>query len=222
MPEIDVVIPARNRLDQLAQSLDRLTQQTYEDFGVIVVDDCSDQAVEPLLPRDLFERLALRVIRNEQWGGPAAARNTGVGASDATLIAFVDDDVIADPRLLARHHRVLREAPRAYAIRQYARFDVLIDRLDPSRAWMEYRLRELRRASPLSRGATWALTRPPIRGVAGPALLAGSRILRRAGLDPFARHCAGLASTPNTRRSSRGRYGPRASSRSSPGGNGTS
>jgi GT2 family glycosyltransferase len=107
---VDVVVATYNRPDGLRRCLAALSEQTYPDFGVIVVDDASPApAVQvareftSLLPR-------LQVVRVEENRGPAHARNTGVAASEADFICFIDDDVDASAELVARHFAALAEA----------------------------------------------------------------------------------------------------------------
>src|SRR5690606_14127087 len=52
--------------------------------------------------------LNLRLLRNEVSRGPAAARNRAVAAGDAPYVAFIDDDVRAEPDLLARQAAMMR------------------------------------------------------------------------------------------------------------------
>lgn len=101
-PVIDVVIPTHNRPERLRLCLEAMAQQTLRHFRVIVVDDASDEPVEAALPASLRQQLDLTVVRLERNSGPAHARNVGVATGSAAHIAFIDDDVVADPELLER------------------------------------------------------------------------------------------------------------------------
>lgn len=103
MPRVDVVIATYNRPDRLERCLQALARQTYNDFGVIVIDDASERPAEQGISEAIRERLSVRVIRLEENRGPGRARNFGVAASTSDLIAFVDDDVVPDPELLTNH-----------------------------------------------------------------------------------------------------------------------
>lgn len=103
MPRVDVVIATYNRPDRLVRCLEALALQTYRDFGVVVVDDASPQPVDDAITAGLRTDLHMRVLRLDDNHGPGRARNVGVRQSGAELIAFVDDDVVADPALLANH-----------------------------------------------------------------------------------------------------------------------
>jgi len=99
---VDVVVPTIGR-PSLATLLSTLaTCDGPLPDHVIVVDDRRDFA-RPLLADGVPARLASRVsVLRGRAAGPAAARNVGWRASNADLIAFVDDDVVPDGDWLAR------------------------------------------------------------------------------------------------------------------------
>src|SRR5690606_20498684 len=78
------------------------------DIHAIVVDDGSKQPVEDVLTVDLRARLPITVLRHPISRGPAAARNRAIRHGAAPYVAFVDDDVCADPHLIERHLAVVR------------------------------------------------------------------------------------------------------------------
>jgi hypothetical protein len=95
--EISVVIPTRDRVVGLARLVTSLDRQTLgpDRYEVIIVDDGSASPVR--LPDVAFPA---RMIRHASSRGPAAARNSGWQAAAAELVAFVDDDCVADERWL--------------------------------------------------------------------------------------------------------------------------
>lgn len=106
-PLITVIIPSRNRPAELERAINSVIHQEWGPrLEVIVVDDASDP------PVDIGERERLpnlRVIRNEEPKGAAAARNRGVEASVAPIIAFLDDDDEWLPEKLQAQWRVLQD-----------------------------------------------------------------------------------------------------------------
>jgi glycosyltransferase involved in cell wall biosynthesis len=99
-PEVTVVIPTRDRRRRLAATLASVLRQRDVDLEVIVVDDGSmDGTAESVMalgdPR-------IRVVRREHAGGPAKARNAGIGAARGGWIAFLDDDDLWAPGKLRR------------------------------------------------------------------------------------------------------------------------
>lgn len=103
LPRISVVIPTYNRHEPLNRCLAALAAQTCRDFEVIVVDDGSDPPVQSLLTPEFAGSPIVTVLRAPANGGPGRARNLGVAAARGEFVAFIDDDVVADHRLLERH-----------------------------------------------------------------------------------------------------------------------
>ena len=99
-PSVSVIIPARDAAPTLQRTLTALRAQEFEDeFEVVVVDDGSrDQTAAIAEGHAPFVRL----IRNERSEGPGAARNRGVRAARAPVLAFTDADCFPTPHWLAR------------------------------------------------------------------------------------------------------------------------
>jgi glycosyltransferase involved in cell wall biosynthesis len=109
-PEVSVVVPTRSRPQRLRALLDSLAAQTGVSFEVIVVDDGGSP---PIAAGEAPVGLDLRLVRNEAARGPAAARNAGWPLARARLVAFTDDDCVAEPGWLAALVEAHRRAPRA-------------------------------------------------------------------------------------------------------------
>jgi glycosyltransferase involved in cell wall biosynthesis len=106
LPQVSVVIATRGRPALLRRCLQALAEQQFAHGGdeVIVVDDGPDEAtretVAAMAPR--FAPQALVYLRGGHPHGPAAARNRGAKVARAAIVAFTDDDTVADPQWL-RH-----------------------------------------------------------------------------------------------------------------------
>jgi len=102
VPEISVIVPARNRAGLLRRSIARLASQTLpaECYELIVVDDGS----EPPLPEaDIAPQgVSFRLFRQPPRG-PAAARNRGVAAARGEVIVFTGDDILVPENFLEAH-----------------------------------------------------------------------------------------------------------------------
>ena len=93
-PEASLIMPAwRPRPDWLRAAVLSALDEPGCEVELIVVDDGSEERVEPLLAE--VDDPRLRVIRIDH-AGPYAARNAGVAASRGEYLRFVDaDDVVA-------------------------------------------------------------------------------------------------------------------------------
>ena len=110
-PAISVVVATRNRAARLSVLLNSLSAQVIDEpFEVVVVDDGSTDATEEVLARFAGDpRLGLRSINRRSPGGPARARNEGWTHAKSALIAFTDDDCIADQDWLRECLHAARE-----------------------------------------------------------------------------------------------------------------
>lgn len=110
MAEVSVIIPTYNRAKKVARAIASALYQTFTDFEIIVVDDGSnDDTVETL---SLFRPYIVPLI-HEQNRGVSAARNTGIKASSAPLIAFLDSDDYWLPEKLAVQAAFFKACPEA-------------------------------------------------------------------------------------------------------------
>ena len=93
LAKASVVIPTNfARADQLQRCVERLTKLDHPDYEIIVVDNRPEKAP----PIDI---IGARIVR-ELRPGISAARNRGIAAATGDIVAFTDDDVVADHRWL--------------------------------------------------------------------------------------------------------------------------
>jgi GT2 family glycosyltransferase len=107
-PAITVVVPVRDGAGPLGALLASLAGQTLagERFEVVVVDNGSrDDAAAAVA------RAAGAVVVRESWANRARARNVGVAAASAPLIAFTDGDCRVAPGWLEALVACLERAP---------------------------------------------------------------------------------------------------------------
>jgi len=108
-PSVSVIIPTYNRASLLARSVNSILGQTYQDFEIIIVDDASTDNTEKLVKTLKDPRIIY--LKHEKNRGGSAARNTGIKAARADLIAFQDSDDEWLPDKLAKQMDLLAEAP---------------------------------------------------------------------------------------------------------------
>lgn len=105
--EVDVVIATFNRGFILSVAIDSVLAQGYPNFNCLVVDDGSRDGTEKLL-KDYGERITS--IRQENRG-PSAARNRGIRAGRAELVAFLDSDDSWHPEKLEIQAAAMERSP---------------------------------------------------------------------------------------------------------------
>jgi len=105
--EFSIVVPTFNRRDLLVGTLTALAdaERPWPCELIVVVDGSTDGSAEAA--RDLRLPVPLEVIEQPN-SGAAAARNRGAAAARGRYLLFLDDDMVADARLLVEHGAVLR------------------------------------------------------------------------------------------------------------------
>jgi glycosyltransferase involved in cell wall biosynthesis len=104
-PSISVVIPAFNRATTIRRAIESVQAQHFADFEIIVVDDAStDDTREAVLGLD---EPRMRLVVRSVNGGASAARNSGIRAAKADLIAFLDSDDAWKPDKLRRQFEAM-------------------------------------------------------------------------------------------------------------------
>jgi glycosyltransferase involved in cell wall biosynthesis/peptidoglycan/xylan/chitin deacetylase (PgdA/CDA1 family) len=102
-----IVIPTYERREIVARSVAALDRQSFRDFEVVVVDDGSGDGTAEAL-RALELNFPLNVISRPNEGA-SVARNIGAATAAGEYLVFLDDDMEADPEMLAEQDRSLRE-----------------------------------------------------------------------------------------------------------------
>lgn len=97
MPFVSIVVPTFNRPQMLDSCIESLLALDYprDKYEIIIVDDASP---EPLTLGH-FSR-SVRLIRLARNSGPGAARNEAVRQANGEIMAFLDDDCLADQNWL--------------------------------------------------------------------------------------------------------------------------
>ena len=99
-PRISVILPVHNRADVLARAIQSVLDQRLAAFELIVVDDGSTDGSAGVARS--FGDKRIKVIELGENRGGNAARNAGVRAATAPIIAFLDSDDTYLPEKLER------------------------------------------------------------------------------------------------------------------------
>ncbi len=89
-PKVSIVIPTYKRSAILKRSLKSVLAQTFQNYEVLVVDDCSGDDSETVV-KDFGDR-RIRYLKHQTNKGGSAARNTGVREATGEYVAFLDSD----------------------------------------------------------------------------------------------------------------------------------
>lgn len=110
-PKVSLILPTHNRIDLLFEAVRSVSAQTFSDWELIVVDNASEPAVEAELLKE-FQDSRIRVLRNTQNLGGAAAKSLGAQEAKGKYLAFLDDDDLLHPGYLEEAYGVMENHSR--------------------------------------------------------------------------------------------------------------
>ena len=108
---VDVIIPVFNGERFLEDAANSVLMQSFPANRIIIVDDGSDDSTPQIAQRLAATDQRITYIRSTNMG-VSAARNLGIKASTANLIAFLDSDDLWRSDKLERQMHVLSQADR--------------------------------------------------------------------------------------------------------------
>jgi glycosyltransferase involved in cell wall biosynthesis len=107
MPKVSIILPTYNSVQFIEEALESIRQQTFRDYEVIVVDDGSEDQTGEIV-KQCGEKL--RYLYQDH-GGPAKARNRGIGESTGKYVAFLDSDDLWLPTKLEKQVDMMDRNP---------------------------------------------------------------------------------------------------------------
>jgi glycosyltransferase involved in cell wall biosynthesis len=110
-PLVSIVIPTKNRIELLKQTLDSVRAQTYSNWEVIVVDDGSTDRTADIVQRyrQLDKRFKWIVRPLHEPAGGSACRNLGFTHATGEYTIFLDSDDILGKGCLERRIDYIRQ-----------------------------------------------------------------------------------------------------------------
>lgn len=106
-PIFSIVMPAYNAASTIRDSIDSVLAQSYTDYELIVVNDCSKDNTLQILQEYAGQDSRIKVINLAENSGVAMARNAAIEMATGRYIAFLDSDDLWEPKKLAVQLEVL-------------------------------------------------------------------------------------------------------------------
>ena len=102
-PKISVIMPVFNAVDFVETALRGLLDQSWQNFEVLVVDDCSTDATAQVVQNIARQDERIVLLRQTKNGGAYAARNAGLRHVTGNLVTNHDSDEKTTPRAAGTH-----------------------------------------------------------------------------------------------------------------------
>ncbi|WP_066066891.1 teichuronic acid biosynthesis protein TuaG [Neobacillus soli] len=118
-PLISIITPSYNASLSIEQTIESVRKQTFQNWEMIIVDDCSTDDTPEILKR--YEKVdeRIHVIYLDQNGGAAVARNLALRHALARYVAFLDSDDCWKPEKLAKQLSFMQTNDYAFTFTGY-------------------------------------------------------------------------------------------------------
>lgn len=96
---VSIIMPSYNTANYIAASIQSVLDQTYPNWELIIVDDCSTDDTDAVVAPFLTDA-RIRYLKNEQNSGAAISRNRALREAKGRWVAFLDSDDLWYPTKL--------------------------------------------------------------------------------------------------------------------------
>lgn len=119
---VSIIMPSWNTGKFITKSIQSVIDQTYNNWELIIVDDCStddtDEKVAPFLKDD-----RIKYLKNESNNGAAISRNRALKEANGEWIAFLDSDDIWMPTKLEKQIFFMKINGYCLSFHEYEKID---------------------------------------------------------------------------------------------------
>ena len=116
-------MPSYNCGEYVEETIRSVQAQTYQNWEIIFVDDCSSDDTMKRVSSMLAEDDRIRVFQNSENSGAAVSRNKALREAKGRWIAFLDSDDIWEPTKLEKQIKFMEENDYAFSYTDYQEID---------------------------------------------------------------------------------------------------
>lgn len=119
---VSVIMPSHNTADYIAESIESVLAQTYQNWELVIVDDCSADNTDIVVEKYLTD-CRIRYLKNEKNSGAAVSRNRALREAKGKWIAFLDSDDLWYPEKLEKQINFMESHQYYFSYTSYEEID---------------------------------------------------------------------------------------------------
>lgn len=119
---VSIIMPSYNTAQYISHSIDSVLAQTYSNWELIIVDDCSTDDTDVVVQSYLKDS-RIRYLKNEKNSGAAVSRNCALREARGKWIAFLDSDDLWLPQKLERQLLFMENNEYHFSYTNYSEID---------------------------------------------------------------------------------------------------
>jgi len=121
--KVSIITPLYNSSRFVAEAIESAINQTYQDWEMIIVDDCSTDNSVDIVKQYQQKESRIKLYRLQKNSGPGTARNKAIKEAKGDIIAFLDSDDIWLPNKLEAHLNFMIQKEAAFSHTSYGYID---------------------------------------------------------------------------------------------------
>lgn len=119
---VSIIMPSYNTASYIEESIKSILNQTYKEWELLIVDDCSTDNTEEIIKPYLHDK-RIRFFKNENNSGAAISRNKALREARGKWIAFLDSDDLWMPDKLNKQISFMENNDYHFSYTKYSEID---------------------------------------------------------------------------------------------------
>ena len=120
---VSIITPLFNSATFIEETIESVISQTYNDWEMIIIDDCSNDGSLEIVKDIAKDDLRIRLISLKNNLGPSNARNEGIKQACGRYIAFLDSDDLWHKDKLEKQIKFMQKNEYAFTFTGYEKID---------------------------------------------------------------------------------------------------
>lgn len=120
---VSIIMPTYKCGRFIAESIRSVQSQTYQNWELIIVDDCSEDGTIGIVQDIQKGDHRIHVFSNAQNSGAAVSRNVALKEAKGRWIAFLDSDDLWEPTKLEKQIMFMEENGYSFSCHEYKEID---------------------------------------------------------------------------------------------------
>lgn len=118
---VSIIMPSWNTGRFIAESIQSVINQTYTNWELLIVDDCSTDNTDEVVA--FFNDERIKYFHNEKNSGAALTRNKAIREAQGEWIAFLDSDDLWNPKKLEYQIKFMKKHKLVFSYHEYEKID---------------------------------------------------------------------------------------------------
>lgn len=129
IPVVSIITPCYNAESYLSHTIESVLNQSFKDWEMIIVDDCSTDNSQQIIERYSAEDSRIKYFKTDTpSGSPSLPRNIGLDNAKGKYIAFLDADDLWYPDKLEKQLKFMETKAYSFVYSDYEKMNYLGDR----------------------------------------------------------------------------------------------